>query len=371
MAGKQTHEAVDEINDLQLEQEDFDLDDESGDEELDEATASAMTLRPGKGSNGTESKAHTLATFTQLLSQLGHEDLSHLHDQAMALFGPNKTPGATDMSAKNRASVSMKPSAAVGKSAWKEDIDAMFAGDELNEEMTERLETVFEAALNTRLTIEEARLQEEYEAKQAELEEQYEQALAEELEAIQEDITTKLDQYADYVIEQWMEENAIAIENSLRAEIAENFINALRNTFAEHFIEVPAERLDLMAEMRAEIEEVKAQLNETLDRNIELTAVIEEAHIEATIEEVSEGLAETQRDKLRTLAEGIEFTDPDAYRRKLEIVKEQYFKTAPKAASTGLITESIDGEDNSETGTTGYIAPGMDRYIKAVAKSSK
>lgn len=344
--------------------------DNSTDLPIEEATGAAETLKPGNGSGGTESKAYTLATFTQLLAQLGKEDLSKIFDQVQATYGPNKTPGAVDNAAKNRSTVDMSPSAAVGKGAWKEDIDAMF-GDDLTEEFSERAETIFEAALNTRWVIEEARLQEEFAAKEAELEEQYEAALEEELEAIQEDVTSKLDQYLNYCVEQWMEENALAIENTLRADIAENFLEALKNTFAEHYITIPDERIDLVAEMKAELDEVKATLNETLDEKIEMQKIIQEATIEAVLDDVSEGLAETQIDKLRTLAEGITFTDEDSYRKKVEIVKEQYFTGAPKPSTTGLIVESIDGDDTTDTGTTGFTAPGMERYVKAIAKASK
>jgi hypothetical protein len=342
----------------------------NGNDELpiDEATA-ADTLKPGGGSAGGDTKAETLATFTSLLSQLGKEDLSKLFNDVQSQFGPNKAPGAEDKSAANRATLDMKPSAAVGKGAWKEDIDAMF-GDDLTEDFKERAEVVFEAAVNTHVNLEVARLEEEYEAKQVELEEAYEVKLEEAVDALAEETISKLDQYLDYCIENWMSDNELAIESTLRADIAENFLESLRNVFVEHYITIPDEKIDLVAEMKAELAEVKAKLNETLDAKIELQNVIDEATMEATIEEVSEGLAETQIDKLRTLAEGLEYTDADAYRRKLEIVKEQYFKTT-KTHSTGLITETIDGDDDSASGTTGYTAPGMDKYMQAIAKAVK
>jgi hypothetical protein len=340
--------------------------------ELEEASA-AETLKPGAGSGGGDTKAETLATFTSMLAQLGKEDLSKLFNDVQALYGPNKAPGAEDKSAANRATVNAKPSAAVGNGAWKEDVDAMF-GNDLSEEFKERAEVVFEAALNTRVNIETVRLEEEFEVMSEELAEAFATELEERTTALMEDMTEKLDQYLDYCVEQWMEENQLAIENSLRADIAEDFMYSLRNVFAEHFISVPEGKLDLVAEMKAELEEVKAMLNETLNDKIELektfNEVVTEANIEAAFEDVSEGLAETQLDKLRTLAEGIDYTDPSTYRKKLEIVKEQYFnKNRP--TSTGLITEEIDGDDDSDTGSTGYTAPGMDKYVKAIKQSVK
>lgn len=338
---------------------------------LDESTEAAETLKPGGGSQGGESKAETLATFTQLLSQLGKEDLSNIFDQVQSQYGPNGAPGAEDKSAANRATLDMKPSAAVGKGAWKEDIDAMFGGGDLSEDFRERAETVFEAAVNTRVVLEQARLDEEFEAAVEELEEQYNVQLEEETSQILEDLTGKLDQYLEYVIEQWMEDNQLAIENSLRADIAEDFMSSLRNVFAEHYITVPDEKIDLVAEMKAELDEVKAKLNEAIDVNLELSSIVNEAVKETTLDDVSEGLTLTQSEKLRTLAEGIEFTDEGTYKKKLNIVKEQYFtKSSKSSTSTGFITEEIDGDDGEGT-RAGYGAPGMDLYVSAIKKSIK
>lgn len=342
------------------------------DNNLEEASA-VDTLKPGGGSGGGDTKAETLATFTSLLAQLGKDDLSKIFNDVQALYGPNKAPGAEDKSAANRASVAMKPSDAVGKSAWKEDVDEMF-GDELSEEFKEKAEVVFEAALNVRTNLEIARLEEEFAAKEAELEEAFQEVFQEALEeqttALMEEITSKLDQYLDYCVEQWMEENKLAIENSLRADIAEDFMTSLRDVFAEHYITIPDEKIDIVAEMKAELEEVKSQLNNVVDENIALGSIIEQATKEAAFEDVSEGLAETQVEKLKTLAEGIDYSDLEAYRKKLEIVKEQYFKTS-RRASSGFITEEIDGEDYNANGTTGFTAPGMDKYVQAISKAVK
>lgn len=344
---------------------------EFSDDELqfDEATA-ADTLKPGAGSGGGDTKAETLATFTSLLAQLGKDDLSKIFNDVQSQYGPNKAPGAVDNSAANRASVNMKPSDAVGKGAWKEDIDAMF-GEDLSEEFKERAEVVFEAAVNTHLNLEFARLEEAFAEREVELEEAFESALEEQTAAVLEDVTNKLDQYLDYCIEQWMEENKLAIENSLRADIAEDFMDALRNVFAEHYITVPDEKIDLVAEMKAELDEMRARLNETIDEKIALEAVIDEATKEAAFEEVSEGLAETQVEKLKTLAEGIDYTDASSYRKKLKIVKEQYFNTSKPSSKTGLITEVIDGEDDNSHNAPGTHAPGMDKYVQAIAKAVK
>lgn len=364
MAEKETPEVID--LDLQ------------GDEAIEEAAID--TLKPGGGSNAGDTKAETLATFTSLLSQLGKDDLSKLFNDVQAQFGPNKAPGAEDKSSSNKATINAKPSAAVGsgegsvanppqKLSVREDVEEMFGTEDLSEDFKDRAEVVFEAALNTRLTLEAARLEEEFAAKEEALVEEFETVLEEQTAAIFEDVTSKLDQYLDYVIEQWMEENAVAIENGLRLQIAENFMQSLHNVFAEHYITVPDEKIDLVAEMKAELDELKAKLNEEIDEKMQLKAVIDEATKEATIDEVSEGLAETQVEKLRTLAEGIEYADAETYRKKLEIVKENYFTGKKPQASTGLITEEIDGTD--ELIEEGKVPAHMAKYVQAIAKSVK
>lgn len=330
--------------------------------------AAADTLKPGAGSGGTESKAEMLATFTSLLAQLGKDDLTSIFDAVQAQYGPGKAPGAVDNSAQNASTLNMKPSAAVGTGAWKEDIDDMFAGDDLSEEFKEKTSVIFEAAVSTRVNLEIARLEEEFESTVAEMEEHYENELEERSTEMFEELSNKLDQYLDYVIEQWMEENQLAIENSLRADIAEDFIKGLHNLFAEHYITVPDEKIDLVAEMKAELEDIKTKLNETLNEKLELEAVLNEAVIESTLDDVSTGLAETQIEKFRTLAEGIEFTDADTYRKKLEIIKENYFSGKKvTSTSTGLITEEIDGTDDSLT--EGTVPAHMQKYVQAISKT--
>ena len=317
-------------------------------ENIDEASA-AETLKPGAGSGGTESKAQTLAAFSSLLAQLGKEDLSKLFNDVQAVFGPNKAPGAVDNSAKNKASIATK-------GAVKEDVEEMFSGDELSEEFKEKAVTVFEAAVEARCIVEEARLQEEYEQK-----------LDEAVAVIEEEITTKIDQYLDYVIEQWVEDNKIAIESSLRAEIAEEFMGNLHKLFVESNINVPNEQLDVLGEMTAKVEELEARLDESVNRQLELQAVIDEAEKEAVFDEVSEGLAATQVEKLRTLAEGIDYADADTYKRKLDIVKENYFSDKTSAPAATL----VDVGESSLTEEAAPVPAEMAKYVTAISRTLK
>lgn len=332
-------------------------------------TASSDTLRPGAGSGGTESRAEMTATFVQLLSQLGKEDLSHFLNDALAQIGheADQIPGNANADA-NRATIAAKPSAAA---SIKEDLVDIFAGDEdLSEEFKEKATVVFEAALNTASMLHQTKLDEEFEAAVESLEEAYAVKLEEAAASIFEDVSEKLDQYLTYAVEQWLETNEIAIETSMRADIAEGFMSALQNLFTEHYVSIPEEKLDILGEMKAEIESLKSKLNESIDTNIQLETVIEEATKEALLDEVSEGLAVTQSEKLRTLSEGIEYTDADTFRRKLEIVKESVFKTSSRTAkkSTGFITEEIDGsnEPNQQD-----VPAHMQKYVQAISKSLK
>lgn len=335
--------------------------------QIDEASA-ADTLKPGAGSGGTESKAETLATFTQLLAQLGKEDLSNIFNRTLEQIGKEaeKVPGSADA---NRSTVAAKSSAAVGKGAWKEDIDEIFGSDDLTEDFKEKASTVFEAAVEARCILEETRLQEQFETLAAELEEEFEQKLEETSTAMFEELSTKLDQYLDYVVEQWMEANELAIETQLRAEIAEGFMAGLQNLFAEHYITVPEDKLDVFAEMKAELDATKAKLNESIDEKLALQSVIDEATKEALLDEVSEGLAVTQSEKLRTLAEGLEYTDAETFKKKLEIVKENYFTEKKLSVATGLITEEIDGTD--EAVNESVLPASMSKYVETISKSIK
>lgn len=354
--------------------------DEETEEEVVEETESAKTLHPGKGSGGAESKAEMLSTFTQMLAQLGKEDLSDLYNRTVAQIGheADQVPGSADS---NRNTINAKPSSAVGKGGAKsadpmpklnvkEDIDEMFSGDELSEELKLKAEVVFEAAVNTRLMVEKVKLEEEFEAKKAELDEKYEADLEAAIEQITEELTEKMDQYTTYCVENWMEENELAIENSLRADIAEDFIEGLKNLFVEHYVTIPEEKLDIVNDLKEELDDIKAQLNDVTDRNIELETLVIEAAKEAAFEEVAEGLTQTQAEKLATLIESVDFDDAETYTKKLNIIKESYFKNKTKVnTTTGLITEEIDGTDDSVEEQS--VSPEMKEYVKAISKSIK
>jgi hypothetical protein len=161
-------------------------------------------------------------------------------------------------------------------------------------------------------------------------------------------LTTKVDDYLNYVVEQWLEKNEIAIESGLRAELTEEFIAGLRNLFAEHYIDVPAEKVDLVGELAEKVEELESKLNEEIERGVELKkSLVESQKIEIT-HAVCEGLTATQFEKIKSLAESVEFSTEDEYRNKLETIRENYFPSGVKKADAQQLHEQVEDTDDKK-----------------------
>jgi hypothetical protein len=313
-------------------------------EALDESAASE-TLKPNP------TRTEMLATFTSLLAQLGKEDLTHLFNDSLKKYSADGVPSATAPG--GGPALGAMPAATLG--AVKEDVAEMFSGEDLSEEFKEKVSTIFEAAVAARSNLETIRLEEEFATK-----------LEETAGVIREEMTEKVDQYLDYVVEQWIEENKLAIETSIRAQIAEDFMEGLRNLFAESYINVPSEKVDVLGELQAQIDELEGKLDESVNKQLELQSIIDEATKEATFDEVSEGLAATQVEKLRTLAEGIDFGDTESYARKLKIIRDKYF-SEKKEVTTGVIAE--EAEEGTDTNVE--VPAHMAHYVKAISRNAK
>jgi len=320
---------------------------------LDE-TAAADTLKPGAGSvAGDVGKTELMASVVAAMGGMSKEEINKFQ-AVLDQYGKNKTPGAVDKSAANKASIA-------AKGAMKEDVEELFATDDLSEEFREKASTLFEAAVNARVGLEAARLEEEFEAK-----------LEEAAVAIEEELASKIDTYMDYVAEQWFEENQIAIESSMKVEAADKFIDGVKALFAEHMVEIPEETVDMVESLEARVAELEGQLNEEINEKIELTKLVEEAEKEAIFDEVAEGLAATQVEKLRTLAEGLEYSDADAYRRKVELVKENYFTEKKATASSLVVEETAAGSLEELTEETSVVVEaGMQKYVSAIGRTTK
>jgi len=232
-----------------------------------------------------------------------------------------------------------------------EDVSSLIAGEELSEEFKEKTHTIFEAAIKSKLRSEVARLEEEKEI-----------AIEEEVESFKSELTEKVDSYLSYAINEWMEENKLAIERGLKSELAEDFISGLKGLFEEHYIDVPNEKYDVMEEQSEKIDELENKLNESFEKNIELSKAVSKLVREKIIKESAEGLTDTESDKFFSLAEEIEFIDEESFVEKLDTIKESYFQKSVKNL------ESIDSEKLNESFE---VEGSMSKYMQAISKGKK
>jgi hypothetical protein len=233
-----------------------------------------------------------------------------------------------------------------------EDVSALTEGEELSEEFKDKAATIFEAAVKSKLRSEVERIEMEKT-----------QEVAEEINTVRDELTEKVDNYMNYVVEEWMKENEIAIERGLKGEIAEDFISGLKSLFEEHYIDVPDEKYDILGSQSEKIDELEAKLNEQIEKTAELKKSHDVLVRESVFAEVASDLADTEVEKFKSLAEEVEFSDEEAFKTKLDQLKESYF---PKATT---IAESVDSEsDGSESyDTTGAMAA----YMAAISKNVK
>jgi len=232
-----------------------------------------------------------------------------------------------------------------------DDIQALFADDQtISEDFKSKAATIFEARVFDRV----AQIQEEIES-------EYAGMLEEAVEQIKEDLTEKVDDYLNYVVEQWMEENQIAIESGLRSEITEDFIAGLRNLFAENYINVPEESVDLVEELAAKVEELETKLNEEIETNIVYKKALTEAIKEQLTVEVCEGLTATQVEKIKSLAESVDFSTEEEFVDKLETLRENYFPSGIQKAKVSHLHEQF--EDTEEKKAI------LDPFISAVSQA--
>lgn len=212
-----------------------------------------------------------------------------------------------------------------------EDVNALLAGENLSEEFQEKAKTIFEAALKTRAS----QLKEAIEA-------QYEQALVEEVEAIKADLEERVDSYLEYVAEEWLEENRLQVETGIKVKVTESFLEGLKNLCEQHYVEMPEEKYDVLEGMVEKLDEMEEKLNEQIEKNIRLNQRLSESVADRILDEVSEGLAVTQKEKLATLSESVEFEGETSYREKLTTLRESYFPVNRVSKSTSvsdLLTE--------------------------------
>lgn len=247
----------------------------------------------------------------------------------------------------------------MAKKNIKEDIDALLQGEDLSEEFVSKATTIFEAAVMSR--VEE--LAEEVEAQ---MHEQFEQAIDE----LKEDFAAKIDDYLNYMVEEWMKENELAIESGLRSEIVEDFIGGLKNLFAEHYIDIPEEKVDVVQEMADKVEELEAKLNEEISRSVEFKKEINEHKKLQAVQAVCEGLTQTQVEKLKSLAESVEFTTEEDFQDKVNTLKEAYTPSSVKPVEKSALQEGVEVPEDKPTRVSGdaLINAAVNSISKSVAK---
>ncbi|AGN33610.1 prohead core scaffold protein [Synechococcus phage S-IOM18] len=236
-----------------------------------------------------------------------------------------------------------------------EDVDALVAGEELSEEFRQRAATIFEAAVTAKVNAEVEALTEAFES-----------TLTEEVEKIQTELAEKVDDYLTYAAESWMKENALQIEHGIKTEMAESFFNGLKGLFLEHNFTVPEEKFNLLDGMVEEIDDMEAKLNEQIDANVALNKRIGEFVKMEIVNECATGLAETQKEKLASLAEGVEFETEEDFRNKVETIKESYFTRKAEVAAATEPTEEVSEPLVEET-----VGGSMSKYVDALARWSK
>jgi len=236
-----------------------------------------------------------------------------------------------------------------------EDVNALLGGEELSEEFREKAKVVFEAALNSKVSeISEA------------LEAQYEIKLEEAKEGLKEALTERVDSYLEYVAEEWMTENELAIEHGLKTEMTESFLSGMKGLFEEHYVTIPEDKYDVLESMVAKLDDMETKLNEQIDKNIGLNKRLAESSADSILSVVSEGLAETQKEKLAVLAENVEFESEQEYREKLETLKESYFSRSPVSNSEApqTLSEGVDTTDAP-------VSTGMEAYLRTLGAFKK
>jgi hypothetical protein len=236
-----------------------------------------------------------------------------------------------------------------------EDVNALLEGEDLSEEFQEKARTIFEAALRSKFTdIQES------------LEEQYAVALAEEVEEIKTSLAERVDAYLEYVAGEWVEENALVIEKGLKTEMTESFLAGMKSLFEDHYVSIPEDKYDVLESMVDKLDEMETKLNEQIEKNVSLNKRLAESVADGIFEQVADGLAATQKDKLASLAESVEFESEEEYREKLETLREAYFPSrgvSPKARTESL-SEGVDSSPESISGS-------MATYLKTLSAFSK
>ena len=237
-----------------------------------------------------------------------------------------------------------------------DDINALIAGEELSEEFQEKAKTIFEAAINSKVSV----IKED-------LETEYAKVLQEEIDSTKIQLTERVDSYLEYVAGEWLEENSLAVEQGLKAEMSESFLTGMKSLFEEHYVSIPEDKYDVLESMVNKLDDMEEKLNEQIDKNVALNKRLAESKSDGILSDVSEGLAVTQKDKLASLAESVEFESESDYREKLVTLRNSYFPTRQVASTPSDDSEMLSEESKEPVQSTGT----MDNYLSALQRITK
>jgi hypothetical protein len=238
-----------------------------------------------------------------------------------------------------------------------EDVQALFEGEELSEEFQDKARTIFEAAVKSKVS-----------EMQQSLTEAYQEALVEEVVAIKEELTERLDSYLEYVADEWFQENALAVEAGLKSEITESFLDGMKSLFEDHYVTIPEDRYDVLESMVDKLDEMESKLNEQIERNVALNRRLAESTADVVFAEVTEGLAYSQKDKLATLVENVEFESESDYREKLTTLRNSYF---PEQVGTPSTSENLSEEVSTNEVISEEVSPMMQAYLQTLSRAAK
>jgi len=237
------------------------------------------------------------------------------------------------------------------------DVQALLEGEELSEEFEEKARTIFEAAIVSKVeTIKEQLIA------------SYQEALVEEVVAIKEELNERVDSYLEYVADEWFSENALAVENGLKSEVTESFLDGIKSLFEEHYVSIPEEKYDVLESMVDKLDEMEGKLNEQIERNVALNRRLAESSADGIFATVAEGLADTQKEKLATLAENVEFESEADYREKLTTLRGSYF---PESASAPSTSENLSEEVSTDEVISEEVSPMMQAYLQTLSRAAK
>lgn len=325
--------------------------------EIPEPSTTKTDEKPkGKGDPTPKTKAGMINAMVSNLTGMKKDELKASYDKLMAsMHGDDEDE--EDDEVKENVVIKKLTTITAEDIDIQEDVNAMFNGSELDEEFKTKVATIFEAAVVSKVNeqIEKFAIEVESDAEVSKI------------EAIDE-LTEKVDSYLDYVVQEWVEENKLAIEKGVRADMVEDFLKGLKGLFEEHYVDIPEEKVDVVEELIAKVDELEGKLNEETDKTVELLGKVKEFEKEKIFAESTEDLTDTQVEKLRGLAEGVDFTSAEDFQKKIGMLKTQYFDIDEATAMVIVDDENdpISLEEEKE-GPTGAMA----HYMTAISRSAK